>query len=110
MKRSKVVSIGLTAVLAAAVAGCSSDDDPQHSAICVDQQSQQRVDDDVCDDDHDHHGFAWFYYPIGYSAPPVGGRITPSHGSFTKPAGSTATVPKSGGFGGSKAGAGTSGG
>lgn len=109
MKRSKVVTIGLTAVLAAAVAGCS-EEEPQHSAICVDQETEQRVEDDVCAEGRDHSGFAFFYLPVGYSAPPVGGRITASQGSYVKPAGSTGSVPRSGGFGGSKSGSGSGGG
>lgn len=110
MKRSSTVSLGVTLALAAAVlAGCG-DDEPEHNRICVDEQ-QTRLEDEDCDDGQTSSGgrATWFYHSNKHAGPAVGGKINPTHGTYTKPYGSIGTLPKAGGFGGSKAGAGTSG-
>ena len=105
-RRSKSVTLGITAVLATTLFGCSSSegqysqgqysgDDEGYGAVCVDEDTQQRVDDDVCDGTR---GFAWYYLPIGSRALAVGQRV--SGGTFTPPSGEQAFrggVPRDGG-------------
>ena len=63
--RSAHVAIGVTAMAAAALTGCSSS--PDYAAVCVDEQTQERVSDYECDDDdHDSTAAArqfyiWYY-------------------------------------------------
>lgn len=56
-RRSTVVCLGLTAVLATALGGCGSGDDeqaggdPQYTGVCVDKSTGVRLDDAVCGND-----------------------------------------------------------
>lgn len=112
-RRSLSVSVGVAAILAAALSGCSgvqgqyaSDDDYDYGAACVEQETELRTYDDYCDDDR--IGYGWYYLPIGGYAQAIGRRV--SGGSFNPPPpGATAFrggIPKDGavvsrgGFGG----------
>ena len=83
-RRSTSVSLGVAAVLAATLTGCSAsagEGEYDYAAVCADQQTQQRVaDDDDCDD---RGSYAWYYIPVGSQAPAVGDRV--SGGSFAAP-------------------------
>lgn len=55
-RRSRVVCLGVTGVLAAATAGCgapsgqgTASEDPQYVGVCVDKSTGVRLDDAVCD-------------------------------------------------------------
>ena len=91
-RRSASVSVGVVAVLAAALTGCSDTqggqgqyDDDDYAAVCVDEQTELRVDDDRCDDDGVVGGgaYAWYYVPFGRRVQPVGSRV--GGGSFNPP-------------------------
>lgn len=102
--RSVSVVIGVTAVAAAAMSGCTSN--PDYEAVCVDE-SNERVDDDLCDDDQYSSygsGYHWYYYSGGSRVPSVGSRV--SGGSTVKPSSRDSysdpdsSSRDSGGFGG----------
>lgn len=105
-KKSRLVTLGFTVALAAAVAGCAEEPEPEYSRVCVDQATNVRLEDERCGDDDNNGGSGghWYFYPRGsYKAPAVGSHVTGNYGSYTKPAsGSIYSVPKTGGFGGSK--------
>lgn len=84
--RSMSVAIGVTAVAAAALSGCSST--PDYNAVCMDDRTQQRVSDDQCDNNSGTYGsyYRWYYLPRGTRLPSMGSRV--SGGSTTEPAGS----------------------
>src|SRR5262245_53924241 len=84
--RSMSVAIGVTAVTAAALSGCSST--PDYNAVCIDEKTRQRVDDRDCDDATRAYGsgYRWYYLPGGRGIPSVGTRV--SGGSTSEPAGS----------------------
>jgi hypothetical protein len=107
--RSVGITLGLTALVAASLTGCSNDDDEQsdYQAICVDPETQQRTDDDKCKDDREYHGsgagFFWFYMATrgGAFVPPIGGRYNTGDGSYTtsglrNASGGTATIKRGG--------------
>ncbi|TCM51491.1 hypothetical protein [Kribbella sp. VKM Ac-2568] len=106
--RSAGITLGLTALVAASLTGCSNDEDqPDYAAICVDPQTQERTDDGNCKDDREYHGsgagFFWFYMATRGNAfvPPIGGRYNTADGSYTTAglrgaAGGTATVKRGG--------------
>lgn len=117
MKRSTAVTVGL--VLAAGVSfACASGEDDQefmdvnadHQQVCVkveDENNFVRAEDDQCPDENTSHahfypGYHYWYY-LGSAhgtPPPVGSKVTPGHGSFTRPtSGTIAKPPASGGFG-----------
>lgn len=114
--RSASVTLGVTALVAASLTGCSNAAD--NRAICVDPQTEQRVADDRCDDDADYHGsgspssgYYWYYLRSGSRAPAVGSSYVTSGGTYdaTRLSGSAAkggvssdggTISR-GGFGGS---------
>jgi hypothetical protein len=120
-RKSTVVALGITALLAPSLSACSSNDDVDNQAVCVDQQTQQRVPDDECGDDRASGGigaspFLWYFlgtavggrgFPgIGQRVPAGGTYTTPSSGSYRRggvPAGG-GTVSKGGFGGGTKAG------
>lgn len=81
--RSVSVAIGVTAVAAAALSGCTAT--PDYEAVCIDDQTYERVDDDHCDDDEysGYGGYSWYYYSGGARVPSVGSHV--SGGSTTKP-------------------------
>lgn len=87
--RSVAVTLGLTALVAEGLTGCSGDNkDPDYAAICVDPRTNERLPDDKCDDDHEYDGhsggFYWFYMPThsGYVVPPVGSHYSTSGGTY----------------------------
>jgi hypothetical protein len=88
--RSAGITLGLTALMATSLTGCSNDEEtPDYAAICVDPQTQQRTDDSNCKDDREYHGsgagFFWFYMATrgGAFVPPIGGRYNPTQGTYT---------------------------
>ena len=90
--RSAGITLGLTALVAATLTGCSSDDDTaDYAAICVDPQTETRVTDDNCKDEREYQGtgagFFWFYMATRGSAyvPAIGGRYTTHGGTYTVP-------------------------
>jgi len=90
--RSAGITLGLTALVAASLTGCSNDDDqPDYAAICVDPQTDQRASDDNCKDEREYHGsgagFFWFYMATrgGALVPPIGGRYNAGNGTYTIP-------------------------
>ncbi|GAA1436316.1 hypothetical protein GCM10009641_35150 [Mycobacterium cookii] len=80
--RSTGISLGITALMASSLTGCSSSAD--YAAVCVDPETQERVDDDECDDDRDYNGtgsgFFWYYLGAGSRVPAIG--QTTSGGTF----------------------------
>jgi hypothetical protein len=115
-RKSSAVALGVTALLAAALTGCSSDDDryereyrydasdADYEAVCVDQTTEERVPEQYCVEDDGTDGTAhgyygghhthWYYVPRGYSYPGIGTKVR--GGSYTRPA-SSYTVRKGGG-------------
>lgn len=108
--RSVGITLGLTALVAASLTGCSNGDDEDQSdyqAICVDPETQQRADDDECKDDREYNGsgagFFWFYMATrgGAFVPPLGGRYNTGDGSYNTAglrngSGGTATIKRGG--------------
>ena len=76
--RSTSISLGITALMASSLTGCSSSAD--YAAVCVDPETQERVDDDQCDDDSDYNGsgtgFFWYYLGARTLIPAVGQTAT----------------------------------
>jgi hypothetical protein len=93
--RSTSISLGITAVMASTLTGCSSSAD--YAAVCVDPDTQERVDDDQCDDDSDYNGtgsgFFWYYLGASSRIPAVGS--TTSGGTFSS-SGLSGTVQRGG--------------
>ena len=91
--RSAAVTLGLTALVAASLTGCSAGDQPDYAAICVDPQTQTRTNDENCKDNREYHGsgsgFFWFYMATrGYAhVPAIGGRYDAGQGTYTTPQG-----------------------
>ena len=89
--RSARVAIGVTAVVAASLSGCSTSED--YTAVCVDEDTMERVSDDDCDDDNDGYGtyggssYVWYYLGSGRRVPSLGSRV--SGGSTSPPGGSS---------------------
>ena len=81
--RSTSISLGITALMASSLTGCSSSAD--YAAVCVDPETQERVDDDQCDDASDYNGggsgFFWYYLGASSRIPAVG--QTTSGGTFS---------------------------
>jgi hypothetical protein len=120
-RKSTVVALGITALLAPSLSACSSNDDVDNQAVCVDQETQQRVDDNQCADERSSGGlgaspFLWYFlgtavggrgFPgIGQRVPSGGTYGTPSSGSYRRggvPA-AGGNVPRGGFGGGTKAG------
>lgn len=107
--RSAGITLGLTALVAASLSGCSSDEDdqPDYAAICVDPQTEERTGDENCTDEREYHGsgggFFWFYMATrgGGLVPPIGGRYNTADGTYRASAlrnsqGGTATVQRGG--------------
>lgn len=76
--RSATVAIGVTALAASGLTGCSSSAD--YAAVCVDPDTQERVDDDQCDDNSDYNGagsgFFWYYLGASSRVPAIGSTAT----------------------------------
>lgn len=126
-RKSTVVALGITALLAPSLSACSSsNDEVDNQAVCVDQETQQRVPDNECGDNRASGGigsspFLWYFigsavggrgFPgIGQRVPSGGTYGTPSSGSYRRGGVPSAggSVPRGGFGGGTKAG-GSSGG
>ncbi|MCL1869813.1 MAG: hypothetical protein FWF90_05300 [Promicromonosporaceae bacterium] len=80
--RSTSVTLGITALIAAGVAGCGHVVDNQ--GICVDPQTQKRVADYLCDrgGSGGGGGYAWYYLRSGSAIPGVGRSYAGSGGTF----------------------------
>lgn len=116
---SRAVRVGVMTAMLVAALGCASDDDTrevqtEYGEICVrqdppDSGEWERVADDECDDHRTGRSWIWVHHAGGHAAPPVGSRAT--HGTFvtSKPSGSVARPPSSGGFGRSSSSSGTGG-
>ena len=76
--RSTSISLGITALMASSLTGCSSSAD--YAAVCVDPETQERVEDDECDDDSDYNGtgsgFFWYYLGASSRIPAIGQTAT----------------------------------
>lgn len=106
--RSAGITLGLTALVAASLTGCSTEEEqPDYAAICVDPQTEQRTNDENCTDEREYHGsgagFFWFYMATrgGGIVPPVGGRYLAADGTYSASTlrnsqGGTATVQRGG--------------
>jgi hypothetical protein len=100
--RSAGVTLGLTALVAASLTGCSNNNQPDYAAICVDPQTQTRSDDENCKDDREYHGsgagFFWFYMATrgGGLVPPIGGRYNAAQGTYTVPRTGSPTIKRGG--------------
>jgi hypothetical protein len=100
--RSAGVTLGLTALVAASLTGCSNNNQPDYAAICVDPQTQTRSDDENCKDDREYHGsgagFFWFYMATrgGGLVPPIGGRYNAAQGTYTIPRTGSPTIKRGG--------------
>ncbi|MEV7430711.1 MULTISPECIES: hypothetical protein [unclassified Nocardioides] len=117
--RSTSVALGVTALMAAGLTGCSSSAD--YAAVCVNPETEERVDDDQCDDDSDYNGvgtgFFWYYLGASSRVPSVGAPVSGGtwngsslsgkvqRGGLPSTGGSTVkSTTKTGGFGGSSRG------
>lgn len=118
-RASTAVSIGVTAVLATALAGCSGGNgdakpNADYAKVCREQSTQLRVEDEKCNGSGARsHGFVPYFLLLGggsrTTVPPVGSKT--SGGTTTLPAGKSSTSVDSkgktfsgtsrGGFGGS---------
>lgn len=88
-RRSKAVTLGVTALLASSLAACgSSEPKATGSAVCVDQ-NQVRVPDNNCANNQDfganNNGFLWYYLLLGQHYGGYGSRVT--GGYTTRPPG-----------------------
>lgn len=81
--RSTGVTIGVTALMASGLTGCSSSAD--YAAVCVDPETEERVDDDNCDDAEEEYdedrpvvggGFFWYYIAASRAFPAVGSVVS----------------------------------
>ena len=117
--RSSSISLGITALMASSLTGCSSSAD--YAAVCVDPATEMRVDDDQCDDDRDYDGhssgFFWYYLGQNSRVPAVGSGVSGgtykgstlsgsvARGGLSKAGGSSVkSTTTKGGFGGSSRG------
>lgn len=94
--RSASVAIGVTALAAAALSGCTSS--PDYNTVCIDEETRERVDDEYCeDDDYSSYGggYSWYYLGSSQRVPSVGSRV--HGGSTSKPSGSVNDGPRSSG-------------
>lgn len=131
LQGSTCSTLGLVSSLALVLAGCSvAPSEADEIGVCINPRTEERIDDDRCSDGSDgwesDDGSVWFWYGAnsGHSAPPVGQKVTPSHGYKGDPKAlnfSRGGVPKAGstiskstiargGFGAGNAGKGSSGG
>lgn len=108
-KRSTMVALGVTAavvgagVIAATTLGGDDEEPVTQAAYCVDQTTGTRVEDAQCATDgggsaSGGHLHGWYFIPIGWGAPGIGGRA--SGGSFATPSGTSYVqggIPRAGG-------------
>lgn len=132
MKQGKMVNtVGLVSALALALSGCTvSPAEADEIGVCINPKTEERIDDNRCTDGSEgwesEDGSVWFWYSTssGHTAPPVGQKVTRSHGYTGTPKSSyyaRGGVPKAGssiskstiargGFGSGSAGKGSAGG
>lgn len=126
-RKSAAVALGVTALVAASVAGASQRPAAVDTAgYCVDKVTNQRVEDAQCRTSTGPHPHAWYYVRTGGSYPRIGGPAVggswapPSRSSYveggltttggtvdaSRVSGGTTHTVKTGGFGrsGAKAG------
>lgn len=124
-RRTVVVGLGVTALLAGTITAivASNDAEADYAQVCFNDETGERVDDDNCDNSssagRSSGVYAWYFYSRGASVPAVGQNRS-SYPSYTKtvPQGAkTATGYSSkggtvsrGGFGSSSKSGGSSGG
>lgn len=84
-RRSAAVTLGITALVAGSLTGCSRTAERNYAGVCVDVKTQMRVDDSECRTTRT--GRSWYYLRNGSSYPGVGGRV--GGGSFSAPSGSS---------------------
>ncbi len=92
--RSASVAIGVTALAAAALSGCTSS--PDYNTVCIDEETRERVDDEYCEDDGYSSyggGYIWYYLGSSQRVPSVGSRVY--GGSTSRPTGSVNDGPRS---------------
>jgi hypothetical protein len=101
MRKSRAVSLSITAAMALALTGCGSDEPSKDSyqAVCVDQKTNQRISDNQCDSGGGSggldNGFLWYYLAMNRGYPPVGGYVrdgsyaAPSSGNYVRGGAST---------------------
>lgn len=116
-RRSQVIALGVTAVMAASsLAACGDRDEPEYAGVCVDPRTQVRLEDEQCrcldpetgewdDDDQDcrrrgsdRTNVGWYFIPYGVIAAGVGQRV--AGGGFSPPQNrgySAGGVPRAGG-------------
>lgn len=116
MRRSKAVALGMTVVVATALAGCADDglqvsdgswsteevsaaaQEADTVGICVDPQTEQRLEDAQCSTDDlvegedtrqvHHSGMGiWYWMMVGQMLPRIGARAT--GGTYRTPSGSS---------------------
>lgn len=99
---SAKVTLGITATLGAALLSGCSEEDPEWVRQCVERSTDIRVEDALCPEiDTPTHPYQWYYHHSTTRGVPVGSKV--SGGSYSRPATSTFySVPRSGGFGGTK--------
>lgn len=131
LQGSKTSTIGLVSAVALALAGCSvAPSEADEIGVCIDPKTEQRIDDDKCTDGSEgwesSDGSVWFWYSTtsGHTAPPIGQKVSKSHGYTGGPKSTSYArggVPNSGsviskstidrgGFGAGNAGKGSAGG
>lgn len=99
-------TVGLVSALALVISGCTvAPAEADEIGVCINPKTEERVDDDQCSDGSEgwesDNGSVWFWYATnsGHSAPPIGQRVTSSHGHVGAPKSSFYSrggVPKAG--------------
>jgi hypothetical protein len=97
---TRAVSLGITAIMAAALSGCAASTtevDADYAKVCRDQATQERVDDDQCNT-RSSPSVGWYFLALsgGRAIPRVGATV--SGGTASLPSGAKAqTVSTKGG-------------
>lgn len=85
-------TVGLVSALALVISGCSvSPTEADEIGVCIDPKADLRVSDDKCSDGSEgwesDDGSVWFWYSTssGHNAPPVGQKVSKSHGYAGQP-------------------------
>jgi hypothetical protein len=123
-RRTAVVGLGVTALLAGTITAivASNDEEPDYAQVCFNDETGERVEDTNCGNSsgagRSSALYAWYFYSRGASVPGVGQNRS-GYPSFTKtvPSGAKASTGYStkggtvsrGGFGGSAKGGSTGG-
>lgn len=89
---TKTSTIGLVSAVALVLSGCSTAPaDADEIGVCIDPKTEQRIDDDKCTDGSEgwesSDGSVWFWYATssGHNAPPIGQKVSKSHGYTGQP-------------------------